>query len=43
MVEKDIQLPPEQYYNILLQGYKDWNLPINKLEKAKNYRQGVEK
>lgn len=35
MVEKDLEPPPEDYYNILLKGYKDWNLPIELLEKAK--------
>lgn len=36
MVEKDLQDPPEHYYKILLEGYKDWNLPQDNLEKAKN-------
>lgn len=36
MVEKKLELPPEHYYQILLKGYKDWNLPIEHLEKARN-------
>lgn len=35
MVDKDIELPPEHYYNILVQGYEDWDLPIEHLEKAR--------
>ncbi len=35
MTEKDLQNPPEHYYNLLLEGYKDWNIPMEKLEKAK--------
>jgi gamma-glutamylcyclotransferase (GGCT)/AIG2-like uncharacterized protein YtfP len=38
MVDKDIESPPNQYYDILMKGYEDWNLPTNGLEKAKNYR-----
>lgn len=36
MIEKDIQSPPDHYYNILLDGYKDWDLSMEKLEEAKN-------
>lgn len=36
MVEKSLENPPEHYYNILLEGYKDWDLPEENLEKAKN-------
>lgn len=35
MVDKNIEAPPEHYYNILIQGYKDWDLPIAHLEKAR--------
>ena len=35
MTEKDKEGPPEHYYNILLDGYRDWNLSMEKLEKAK--------
>lgn len=35
MVDKDIEEPPEHYYNILIQGYKDWDLPIGHLDKAR--------
>ncbi len=38
MVEKKIEAPPSQYYDILLKGYEDWGLPIDALEKAKNYK-----
>lgn len=36
MVEKDLELPPDHYYEKLVQGYEDWNLPMKNLEKAKN-------
>nr|WP_300003892.1 gamma-glutamylcyclotransferase family protein [Tissierella sp.] len=36
MIEKDIQSPPEHYYKILLDGYKDWDLSMDKLEQAKD-------
>ncbi len=36
MVEKNLENPPEHYYKILLDGYKDWNLSQENLEKAKN-------
>lgn len=36
MVEKNLVDPPEHYYKILLQGYRDWDLPEESLEKAKN-------
>ena len=35
MVEKDLELPPDHYYNILVQGYEDWDLPTEDLEKAR--------
>ncbi|OLS03068.1 gamma-glutamylcyclotransferase family protein [Tissierella creatinophila] len=35
MIEKDPQSPPDHYYNLLSDGYKDWDLPMEKLEKAK--------
>lgn len=35
MVEKNLEYPPEDYYRILLKGYKDWDLPIEALEKAR--------
>ena len=36
MVEKDIELPPDHYYEILLKGYEDWDIPKEHLERAKN-------
>lgn len=36
MIEKDMQSPPDHYYKLLLNGYGDWNLDLNKLEEAKN-------
>jgi gamma-glutamylcyclotransferase (GGCT)/AIG2-like uncharacterized protein YtfP len=36
MVEKAVELPPENYYNILLKGYEDWDLPIEPLKEARN-------
>lgn len=36
MVEKNLESPPEHYYKILLEGYRDWDLPQDNLEKAKN-------
>lgn len=35
MVEKGLELPPDHYYQILIQGYEDWDLPVEHLEKAK--------
>lgn len=35
MVEKDLELPPEHYYQILVKGYEDWGLPVEHLEEAK--------
>lgn len=39
MVDKDIEAPPEHYYNILIEGYEDWQLPIDHLERAKDIRE----
>lgn len=36
MVEKDFELPPDHYYEILLEGYEDWDIPKEHLERAKN-------
>lgn len=36
MVEKNLENPPDHYYKILVDGYKDWDLPDDKLERAKN-------
>lgn len=36
MVEKNLEDPPEHYYESLLEGYRDWDLPQDNLEKAKN-------
>lgn len=36
MMEKDIQSPPDHYYNLLLDGYKDWDLSLEILEKARS-------
>lgn len=35
LVDKDLEAPPEYYYNILIKGYADWELPIDNLEKAR--------
>ena len=35
MIEKDPQSPPEHYYNLLSDGYRDWGLSMEKLENAK--------
>lgn len=35
MVDKKLEDPPEHYYNILLQGYEDWDLSTEYLEDAK--------
>lgn len=35
MVEKDLELPPDHYYNILVKGYEDWDLPKEHLEKTR--------
>lgn len=35
MVEKDLESPPDHYYEILLEGYEDWNLRTDGLEKAR--------
>lgn len=37
MVDKDLEEPPEHYYEILLQGYRDWDIPKEYLEKAKEF------
>ncbi|HLR21311.1 MAG TPA: gamma-glutamylcyclotransferase family protein [Tissierellaceae bacterium] len=34
MVDKDLQSPPNHYYQTLLNGYKDWDLPLKCLEEA---------
>lgn len=35
MNDKKLELPPEHYYQILIKGYHDWNLPMEDLEKAR--------
>ena len=35
MVEKNLELPPDHYYEILVKGYEDWGLPKDHLEKAR--------
>lgn len=35
MVDKKLELPPDHYYQTLIKGYKDWGLPEEYLEKAK--------
>lgn len=35
MIDKKLEAPPEHYYQILLKGYEDWNLPVEYVEKAK--------
>lgn len=35
MVDKKLELPPDHYYQTLLKGYKDWDLPQEYLEKAR--------
>lgn len=35
MVEKSLELPPDHYYEILVKGYEDWDLPKEHLERAK--------
>lgn len=35
MVEKNLELPPDHYYKILVKGYEDWDLPKEHLEKAR--------
>lgn len=35
MVEKNLELPPDHYYEILIKGYEDWDLPKEYLEKAR--------
>ncbi|MDX9916633.1 MAG: gamma-glutamylcyclotransferase family protein [Gudongella sp.] len=37
MVDKKEQSPPESYYNILVDGYKDWDIDIELLAKAKRF------
>ena len=34
MVEKNLELPPDHYYQILIKGYEDWDLPLEKFKKA---------
>lgn len=36
MVEKDLELPPDHYYEILLRGYEDWDISKEYLEHAKS-------
>jgi gamma-glutamylcyclotransferase (GGCT)/AIG2-like uncharacterized protein YtfP len=36
MVEKSLQPPPDSYYKILVEGYSDWGIELERLEKAKN-------
>ncbi len=36
MVEKKLQAPPDSYYKILLEGYDDWNIDKQLLERAKS-------
>ncbi|MGO1468832.1 MAG: gamma-glutamylcyclotransferase family protein [Tissierella sp.] len=35
MTEKKLKSPPEHYYKLLLDGYRDWGLSLEKLEAAK--------
>ena len=39
MTEKGLENPPEHYYKKLLDGYKDWGLSLDKLERAKENAQ----
>lgn len=34
MIDKDLKSPPEHYYKLLLEGYNDWNLPMDSLNEA---------
>lgn len=34
MVNKDIDKPEQPYYQIIVEGYKDWNLAVPGLERA---------
>ena len=36
MIEKDLQNPPDHYYKLLLEGYKNWGLDMEKLKEAKD-------
>ncbi len=36
MTEKAVQSPPDHYYNLLLEGYRDWNLSTEKLKKIRD-------
>lgn len=38
MVDKKLEAPPEHYYQILIKGYEDWDLPLEYLEKARDMR-----
>lgn len=38
MVDKKLESPPDHYYNILMAGYNDWNLPLEYLERARDMR-----
>lgn len=37
MVDKKEQLPPDSYYKILLDGYDDWEIDKERLERAKRF------
>jgi len=38
MVEKKLQSPPDSYYKILLEGYEDWNIDKQRLERARDFK-----
>jgi len=37
MVDKKEQAPPDSYYNILKDGYEDWDIDMERLEKARRF------
>ena len=37
MVDKKEQAPPDSYYKILIDGYNDWDIDMERLEKAKRF------
>ncbi|MGM0396199.1 MAG: gamma-glutamylcyclotransferase family protein [Bacillota bacterium] len=37
MVDKKEQAPPDSYYKILLDGYEDWDIDKERLERAKRF------